>query len=1093
MRVIIYNIVMSLNILLSNCISTATDVCLKKLLEHYSLSKNYIVITTDRNTLFTERKLLEMLPVGGATNIDVLTFSRLSSRYIDGAKISLTPEGSVLLMSKAITMAKDKLCYYGNSVSGGGFVRDMYTTVTALRNCSVTVDTLAETAEKLPTNLAAKASDIALIYQTYLELLSKSYYDGTSRLEAFGQYLEGKNPFYGKDVYITGFSSFNGQSLALIDKLVTRAETLTIALPSFARFDNVRLYPLKTLAQIREIFSRYDEKVNEELHINSEPFSVAIEKKLFSYEKLTEIESGNLEFYSAKSIFSEIEFIAYSIRKAVKNEGIRYKQITVSCPSIEMYRAAFTKYFSLYHIPFHIDEDEAIGNHCFIKLIDGIFETVLQNFKRESLFKLLKNPLLQFSFDDITGYENFATEFDVNYGRFTNIDSFSSFSNFDKIRDTAKIVADFIKLIQTIDDKKSSEGFVNALYFVLESLDMENRIAEVEQSLFDDGDLKMKEMSKHIFDKVKELFKIIVMINGDVETNLRDCYQLFKNAVKNEKMVLLPVSNDCVVIRSVENTITDGTEILYICGASEGSFPPETAEQTIITLKEASILHKNNCPFEPTQKDNAINGRFNILGLLMSSYNKLVLTYSEGLDGNHSSVSHIASRLASIFGVSAKRVDEIINFYAIADAKESCFDILGTEENAKKIFLTRIISAQGGCSGISIGELAVYDGIYNALEKSGKITANTFFNEKQDDTLQIDCVKLFFDKGQAEKKVSVSELEKYFSCPRKHFFNYGLSANPTKTAEIGALDIGNIVHDILKNFFTLQNYMDLDVKKTVATLLAKCDQLKVYFAKENDKTVDIMLGEIKAECVELVELMLEYENGSDFRPKALEQYFETSKSGAEDLCAMTPIGNVYFHGKIDRIDSFGNKLILFDYKTGKADSKLANIYYGSKIQLYFYMKCLLSDGTCAPAGAFYIPMASEYVKENTKRKPFVGYAVFDEKTLKQIDKNAMEGGKFVSLAINKDGSYSKNNGSLLTDVQFRAVCDYTALLVKIAISEISDGYILEKPTDRTCQYCAYAPCCKVNVGEKSIRQTVKSPTADNFVELTATSPMEEQS
>lgn len=167
--------------------------------------------------------------------MDVTSFMRLAVKAMRGKnRKCLTPEGSVMLLKRAIDEVKNDLTVY-KDVDDVTFPREMYAVITALRNSGVNAEnTLAVDDEKL--------KDVGIIYEKYLEILHKSFIDSTSRLEAFSAGIG--DDFSDADVYIFGFPDFTATQYEIIFRLFVHARNVTIGL--IAPDDdakNKRLYP----------------------------------------------------------------------------------------------------------------------------------------------------------------------------------------------------------------------------------------------------------------------------------------------------------------------------------------------------------------------------------------------------------------------------------------------------------------------------------------------------------------------------------------------------------------------------------------------------------------------------------------------------------------------------------------------------------------------------------------------------------------------------------------------------------------------------------------------------------------------------------
>ena len=122
----------------------------------------HIFIVPDRFSMSMEKRLLESLNLTSSFNVEVVTFNRLAKKIMGvRADRCLTPEGSVLLLEKVVMEREGNLKYFKNFASRVSFARDLYATLTELRNSAVTADDLYKSSEKMPDGMKDKIRDTA--------------------------------------------------------------------------------------------------------------------------------------------------------------------------------------------------------------------------------------------------------------------------------------------------------------------------------------------------------------------------------------------------------------------------------------------------------------------------------------------------------------------------------------------------------------------------------------------------------------------------------------------------------------------------------------------------------------------------------------------------------------------------------------------------------------------------------------------------------------------------------------------------------------------------------------------------------------------
>ena len=229
---------------------------------------------------------------------------------------------------------------------------------------------------------------------------------------------------------------------------------------------------------------------------------------------------------------------------------------------------------------------------------------------------------------------------------------------------------------------------------------------------------------------------------------------------------------------------------------------------------------------------------------------------------------------------------------------------------------------------------------------------------------------------------------------------------------------------------------------------------------------------LKEESVRLCTSLADEILHSHFKPIGLEQGFGEGLQYPAVSVYNKNGKNVCLEGKIDRIDAFGNKFRIIDYKTGKIEDNIKLIYYGKKIQLVTYLMAMQSSGL-KPAAVVYYPIRNEFSSTEATAGRMKGLFLDDGETIMAMDTTLGEqslDSKTMNVKLNKpkDGQFTLRKGvSVLSSAQFDNLASYVHKLCSTAIDEILQGYIEPSPIKVTssdklkCAYCPYYAVCGV--------------------------------
>ena len=134
-----------------------------------------------------------------------------------------------------------------------------------------------------------------------------------------------------------------------------------------------------------------------------------LESELFRYSgKTFESEQGAVTLHEAGNPRGEARYVAESIRRLVREKGMRYREIAVIAPDMDVYADALEKACGLYDIPVFMDHKKSILLNAFVEYLRSLLEMAEQNFTYESVFRHLRTGLCGFDCDEVDRLENYC-------------------------------------------------------------------------------------------------------------------------------------------------------------------------------------------------------------------------------------------------------------------------------------------------------------------------------------------------------------------------------------------------------------------------------------------------------------------------------------------------------------------------------------------------------------------------------------------------------------------------------------------------------------------------------------------------------------
>lgn len=1068
-----------MKIITSNTSRGAYRGVLKELKINLGGAANNVVLAPDRFTASVERGLISSLDIESSFGIEVMSFTRLAGKLV-GNKIKkcLTPEGSVMLISKVITDNRYKLKYYGKVAIKEGFASELYAALTALRNSGISVEAIEANAQHMPAALSAKSKDIALIYSGYLHALEGRHSDSSTRLYALAQYIKeypqsvAFTHFYCTDIY-----DFSAPELEILSGLANSALSLTIGVTSGYDNANKRIYPDRIIKKLTSLVADNVEIVRNDEEL--EPVVSAISTQLFSYEvpKNSVENNGKVTLRRARDRYDEVLRLALDIKDGVR-KGKRYRDFEVFVSDISDYEAELKAIFARYEIPFFIDKKELLVEQTKIRYLLDAIACVRSNFGKREVFDLVKNPLfwqrVDGGEDSVFLFENYVLKYNVDHSRFfseftlcsqphyqqnkdfNNAESYDKQSNHTKFEYENSIPEavrrELVKTLKPINFKDDNDrpvsDFVNACKVICEQAENAwqthvNRLSELSEYY--------QKCAEQVDTKIDEVLDEISEVSEDV-TDVAGFETILKSMLKTLKIALVPTFLDCVFIGDIDSRFMGGGDV-YILGATNGKLPQTTSGGIVLTPKDEELLSRLGLEVVPNERQKVLTNMYAVCDLMKKPHGRIVVSYPEIGESGALRPSTVIAELCGMINENGKRLEvqdiDFSHLYRPAAERytDNAAELFGTVRGCYHEVLRNAVS------GKALKEDAlIYGSAYECVDYDNKKKIEKAFDEPE---------RIKEASGSFAERTSVSRLESFYGCPYSHYFHYILALKKRKDGEFEGTENGTILHYVLEKFFTDVHDGKIDSQTQIQEAAYKYfdeavreNGFEVLLEKPDTRRLLLRVKEEGAKvCCDLYEIYLR----SKYKPAMLE-----AKIGEGDIKPMSldiDGKKISLKGVIDRIDVCDDKFVVIDYKTYKsADLTLKELYYGQKLQLYVYMEAVRNSLQLTPSGVFYLPIFAGFTGEDCDRYKYKGQVSDDTSVLEALDDMIAQDAAKTVLPYKKDKN-GLNQDVHLSKEKFDLLGNYALRLAALGAREISNGYIKPAPVKDRCKKCDYQTIC----------------------------------
>lgn len=556
-------------------------------------------------------------------------------------------------------------------------------------------------------------------------------------------------------------------------------------------------------------------------------------------------------------------------------------------------------------------------------------------------------------------------------------------------------------------------------------------IKDTLDSLSQDLDSQNKIILLKSYSVVNELISEIIKFENDI--SIESFVDIFTHIYSVVKINNLPLTIDSVKVVDADNQM-EIFDNLYIVNCTVDTAPSLKADCGIILDSEIEKLHFSH-KLAPTIAHINRLAKLRLYNLISLFEENLTITYSKS---QSEAVTEIENKFKLRIGDEEIRLVPIVEF-AVGQYKA----------------LSKWDSIEFWCK----------------KDKNNKNIDKNNIVYKDFSTISQDNLQIYKDMN----KISASRLENYFDCPFNSFLNHQLKIKPRISADIQSFDIGTILHDIV--------YLYYKRNKNVGEVYEFCKNHVQKYIESNQR----LKLHIDSPIVNnLINEAVRTLRGVDYLDD--NSKFEANRDMLEYDFTLNPLRlkNINIIGKVDRVDQFGDMMRIIDYKSGKANASLKELYYGHKLQLFLYSSAVENITGKKVVGCFYLPLHNDYTREIGNSYALNGFFINENNVIEAFDKRLIPGMKSDIVNVNMVSS-GLARGTVghkeLKSQDMSKLINYAKAISETAVDDIRSGYIAPNPSglSEPCNYCAYKQVCMRN--SKGINyRAVESVGLDSFKE-----------
>lgn len=1105
---------MGLRFIIGRAGTGKTEYCLKEIGTKQTHARHHLIyIVPEQFSLEAEKKLLEKTQGGGILQAQVLSFQRLAfpifSEKGGGDKALLSDIGKSMILRKIMIEQGKNLEYYKKAADKQGFLEQLGATISEMFQYHISGEKLETFAagQEEDSVMKAKIHDLRLIYNEYLNFISKDYFSSDETLDVLAEKMEGSSFLFGAEVWLDGFYGFTPQELKIISRLLSNTTQVNVTLTMDRKsFENPNLSMVSPFFEAAETVKKLMSIAQENQVRLEEPIFLAkplryqtkemkaLEEQYFYYHPIECKQSEHVCIFAAANRYAEVTETAEEILTLIRDKGLRYRDIALMTRDLKGYEKEIKGVLREYKIPYFIDSKREIFAHPLIELVRSAVEILAYDFNYESVFRYLRTNLTGMDRNKVDILENYVLAFGIssykwkmeewNYG-------FKKHPDEEKKAEINTLKEIFLTPFRqcfpelSTNKKRTVRDWSQRLYELIEMLEVKKRLSEWIQILTDQGEIEKAKEHRQTWGILMDILQKMTEILGEEKITIEEYGKILGAGIENSDMGMLPPGADQILIGDLERSRLPEIKALFILGVNDGILPAPAQEQGIFTEIERSELEKMGMELAHSSKRKAFEEQYLIYCAISKPSHFIWISYSLGdLNGKAMRPSILITKMKKIFpNVIEKREEDRKGLDHISKAGPTLHK-LGQQ--------IRRYAEEGTIEEIWKDTISYYK-TEEEWKTRFSFVQKGLSDKNEEKYLSPASVQKLYGK---DLRTSVSRLEKFISCPYSYFVQYGLKAKERKLYQVNKPDLGTLFHGILELFSkNLEQeklfWRNLTKKETEERIEKAVDLIVPEIGSEillSTSSYQYLIRRLKRISKRAVWTLTEHIKKGSFEPLGFEIGFGEKEKLPPIVIDLSNGEKMILDGKIDRVDVWSNEgkkyVKIIDYKSGNKDFNLQDIYYGMQLQLMIYLDAFLkngeslAEGPLFPGGVFYFriqdPMISsaETLSQEEieallrKELKMSGLVISEEKVLEAMDIEFSEGktvSDIIPVGYTAKGALKKDS-SVADQEAYEAVMEYTKEKAKEIGEEIRSGNVEINPYKKkqvtSCSYCEFKPICR---------------------------------
>lgn len=896
---------------------------------------------------------------------------RMMSLYGGGAGTALDKGGRLLCMALALKAAAPGLRVYSGAERKPELQDMLLHAVDELKTACVTSEALTRASAEMNDALGDKLSDLALVLESYDAVVSRGRADPADRLTVLKSQIPGSILGSGAHVYIDGFIDFTKQELEVILAMLSAGAELTVCLTLDGIDAGSEIFELSRRAGRTLIRRAKELGTSVEVQTLSAQRQDALSffaENLFSYTDVRETSNEQIELWRADDISAECEFAAAKAIALVRG-GCRWRDIALVVRGFEDYRGTLESVFRHYKVPLFTARKSDMLSKPLPAMIDSAYEIILGGWDVDDVISYMRTGLSGLSAGECDELADYIFKWQLRagawqksepwrqhpdgYGNDYDDESRERLSRINALRHT--LSAPLLKFSDASSKAESASAHAAALTNLLRDLRLPELLSERAKALRAAGRETLGAEYEQIWDICVSALEQCDAVLGASAMDAQEFSRLFSMMLSKYDIGAIPVSLDRVSAGDFDRNRRRHIKHLIVLGASDARLPSTEGDAGVFSEDDRQRLLEYDIDLGGGEEGELWREFSLIYNCLTLPSEKLIMCCPlSDANGEEQRPAFVFTRAQALFELEAKTAD-------ITDARTSA------PAPAMSLAAQGILGGSGASAAAAEYFRNAEPESFGALERAAAMRRGT---------LSQNTVEKLYGR---KLMLSASRIDKFASCRYAYFCQYGLRAKPYEPAQFRPPEIGTFMHYVLEKTMTevknrggINSVTNDELKEITDTFVERYVSEELDDFREKSSRFIHLFKRICRDVHQVVCDMADELRRSSFEPLDFELDFsDASKIPPVELGGAE--GELRLTGIADRVDGWVHEgklyLRVVDYKTGKKEFSLSDVWYGMGLQMLLYLFALEECGEkrygteVVPAGVMYLPARNEMSRQ----------------------------------------------------------------------------------------------------------------------------------